>query len=197
VPGQSGVGPRVNIVGAIVYWTDIHTHELKSELAVLRMWDGRTEKKMGAAKKRKHEVTEELLDYHGNVTSVEYEQFQGEMMAHFLENFWPMGFKYAYVHLDGARSHKCQDDRAPTKQDNMATMRKWLKGHTKDAKTAGACDQLVGGRLEFNQPCRAQVLRRACGMRTHRVRRLASCRSPRCGRSPRQLKSWCHGGTWL
>ena len=36
-----------------------------SELAVLRMWDGRTEKKMGEEKKKKEERTEELLDYHG------------------------------------------------------------------------------------------------------------------------------------
>lgn len=65
MPGRSGVGPRVNIVGAIVYWTCPHTDELMSELAVLRMWDGRTEKKMGEEKKKKEERTEELLDYHG------------------------------------------------------------------------------------------------------------------------------------
>jgi hypothetical protein len=36
-----------------------------AEVAVLRMWDGRTEKKMGEEKKKKEEHTEELLDYHG------------------------------------------------------------------------------------------------------------------------------------
>jgi hypothetical protein len=36
-----------------------------SELAALRMWDGRAEKKMGEEKKKKEERAEELLDYHG------------------------------------------------------------------------------------------------------------------------------------
>ena len=78
-----------------------------------------------------------LAVWTGNVTHVEYERFQAEMMRHFLEKFSPMGFTKAIVHLDGARSHKRLDDRAPTKNDSMSVMRAWLRAHKAEAEVAG------------------------------------------------------------
>ena len=101
----------------------------------------RTEKASGEKKAVK---TEEPYDYHGNVTHVEYENFQREIMKHFLVNFagshdplLQAACPYAKLHLDGARSHKRLLDRAPTKNDNMAEMRRWLRVHKGKATAAG------------------------------------------------------------
>lgn len=65
-PRRSGVGPRVNIVGWIVYWREwdedkqeyVLRHEIVNEM--LKMWDGTKKKITG---KRKEHPTLEPQDY--------------------------------------------------------------------------------------------------------------------------------------
>ena len=60
-----------------------------------------------------------------------------------------MGFRRALVHLDGARSHKRLYDKPPTKNDNMAVMRAYLRQHIKETEEAGAypSSQCAQGRV--------------------------------------------------
>ena len=166
LPKRSGVGPRLNVMGAIAYWREKDAdgkYELKCELLVdmLKMWDG---KKEDPNKQQKKERTAEPEDYvsrayrsspaaarcltppvlpqHGNVDHIIFEKYCYEMNEFLNKKFPPSKFPPCLFIIDGAKSHKKMLLRSVTKSaSNMSQMRAFLRQNIDKAPPESTWDE--------------------------------------------------------
>lgn len=158
LPSRSGVGKRMNIMGAIVYWremdADLGKFALRCEVLrdVLHMWDGSTKDQEKG--ERKAQPTAEPNDYvrtaptssplrctyllvpiqHGNVDHNLFNKYCIEINKLMNEKFPAPAFPPCLFIIDGAKSHKKQLLETVTKtKSNMAKMREYLRLHSQFA----------------------------------------------------------------